>query len=362
MIKITKYSIAKIIPIVLIFVVFYLCYFILEKKSFTAPIAKYDENFDELLFDFVSQLRARWELGDVEGRIGEGRFSCTNISHKMTLKHFPFFQCNSAYMTCFLSGGLLDVSIPSAFTRVGAKWLPNQTWHDQNGNVIYRFTTNLSSKVLSVKLENYCHQTYLPQKIYSTGLRQDLEYAWDNYNQDIFIDKYYVNRYQVRKWIKKNKQDMILEGDHLPALNLTLSQMKEFCHNHGKALLQSHIFDASSFFPSVFKNGYIFKSKYPWGSSKKDPAKIQNLSWNGVEYVLGGEMEVFDNLFTEKRNLKVSSQYLKSDNFWHRNGLRAFWQGESLLQDQFDFLEIYSGKRYEVQNKNGVAFRCMLIK
>ena len=362
MLNLSKYSIAKIIPVVVFLFGFPLGFYLLDKEGFFEKKKMPTKLFHEKLTEFVSLISLRWEQGDKENIIQSGQYQCTDIP--AVLPKFPssFFQCNSAYMKCFLEGGLSGANLTPLRDLLNIKYLAHKTYVDSKDSLIIKFLLKDTDKEISIKLDNYCHQTYLPRRVYSSGLGQGLNKIWDNYSQDIFVDKFNVNNYEVEKWRSNYKKDKIEKDSFLPALKLNLDQMKKFCLDRGKQLLQAHIFDASSFFPSSLENGYIFKSKYPWGNEKKETGFEKSVSWNGVFFPLGGEMEVFKNIFTPHENLKVSNSNLKKNNPWNQIALRAHWDGEGRELKNFEFTQSHSVEVLPVERIKGVAFRCMSKK
>lgn len=223
---------------------------------------------------------------------------------------------------------------------------------------------------IKLLLKNKCHRVDLAEKIFSGGPRDFVNQIWDSYGQNISIDRFYVNTYQVARW--KNPQiKLSYEESIKPATGLSIKERFDFCLDQGGHLLKSHVMDATSFYPQEGQVGLIKKSFYPWSKVsrlKKDCESFNykgcppissmdrvGVSWNGVFHVLGSLPEVFQNPFLPKANLKVSHQELPAENPWHQLGLRATWEGRA----DFDFREKYLGKLDKTEEIKGVAFRCM---
>lgn len=229
---------------------------------------------------------------------------------------------------------------------------------------------DLKFKNIAIRLKNNCHRIKLKENIYSAGPRDYNQEIWSNEGQDIKIDRFYVSTYEVARW-KNPKLKLSYQESIRPALSLTLSERKRFCIDRGGHLLQSHVFDAASFFPQSGNIGLLKKSFYPWSKAtrlqedcnsfvykgcKFDSAYARvGVSWSGVFHTLGSEVEVFDNPMKPAANLKLSSRHLDLKNLWHQIGLRASW-----TQDfNYDLREQYLGQLESDLDIKGVAFRCM---
>jgi hypothetical protein len=352
-----------------------------EQFTKTPKVSLYEE-----LPDFLSQLNRRWRYGDIEGHWGSDRFQCSDIPILPDNIHLDFLRCNPAYLKCVFSGQIksIDSNIKTKSFKFNADL--NSFLIVERGDLKIDFIEKNTKKAFSVKLENYCHNSFLPQKVYSAGLDNYSEDLWDNYNRQLFVDKNYVTNWDIEKW-KTGKFEVSTKYLVKPSLDLSLQKRKEYCHSVGKTLLQSHIFDAVSFYPSKIENDFLFKSKYPWSKSNRfDVEKIEkenckklyssecrktlsiksysNLSvgWSGIYNILSQEMESFENIFHKKANLKVSNASLKRNSDWHANGLRANWNGLYLSKNSFEFLEQGLGRAIIVDKIGGVAFRCLDIK
>ncbi|MEE2671343.1 MAG: hypothetical protein VYA54_06520 [Bdellovibrionota bacterium] len=229
---------------------------------------------------------------------------------------------------------------------------------------------DLNFKDTFLRLKNNCHRIELKENIYSAGPRDYNQEVWSNEGQDIKIDRFYVSTYEVARW-KNPDLKLTYKESIKPALTLTLKERKRFCIDRGGHLLQSHVFDAASFFPQLGNIGLLKKSFYPWSKAKRlqddcnsfvhkdcelDSAYARvGVSWSGVFHTLGSEVEVFDNPMKPAANLKISSKYLDSKNPWHQIGLRASWTRDF----DYDLTEQYLGRLESDLDIRGVAFRCM---
>ena len=74
----------------------------------------------------------------------------------------------------------------------------------------------------------------------------------DNFNQDIFIDKFRVTFRDIVEWKASLRLAYKIPDTFSPpdsAFGLTLEEMKNYCSFKGKQLLQAHIWDAATYIP-----------------------------------------------------------------------------------------------------------------
>lgn len=367
--KTTYFIIAKFIPIVLLFVVFPLLWKILDRKDFNLDSnVKINLNEIEII---AKEILEKWETIPSTQELETLAQNCHDLPSNY--KEFPneFWMCNPTLLKCFLNQPnkrfqLKKMEIPEHFS----------------GKIVLKLNDQKET-LFSLLLGQTCNQVKLPQKIYSFGIKQGEEQLWDNFGQNILIDKYYVNQYQYEMWKKHNYK--INDKSFHPILNLTLKEMNDYCLSLGRELLISRVLDAASFYPTNYEHsGYLFKSVYYWMKGRKglkenvDQTQCSRIyteecldkfpqgefqysdaSWVGLANPLGSEMEVVNNLINPKGNLVVSSKYLKVDSFWHKIGLRAHWSGENYDEKEFDFVEASLNRYVRVTPPKGVAFRCM---
>ena len=125
---------------------------------------------------------------------------------------------------------------------------------EQSG-YLFTIEDKISHKQLNLLLEDQCHEVFLPNRIYAygeeiIGARDDGEdYRFDNFNQNIYIDRKLVTNAEVNDWIDFGNANVTenlkkREGDELlmPATHLTYSQMENFCSSRGKQIMQAHYF------------------------------------------------------------------------------------------------------------------------
>lgn len=252
----------------------------------------------------------------------------------------------------------------------------------------YLFTIEevATQRKLNLLLSDQCHEVFLQNRAYAYGEDAGEEdYRFDNFNQNIYVDRHLVTNDQINEWIEFGSRDLTRglvkkEGDlrFFPATELTTEQMANFCSFSGKQLLMAHIFDAATFLPMDLnelvpkKNN---RSPYYWTKKKSDFKKDCNLfyaneclskksfqlnstypSWAGVLDSMGGVMEAYRNPIDPESNLKASSYYFNFSSPWHKLGFRARWDGEGFDIRHFDFKGIDPSI---IASKLQVGFRCM---
>lgn len=353
---------------------------------------KTDDSYLVKISTLQEQLKDIWLLGEESFA---GKVKCVALEGEKRAFDSNFLKCNPVYLNCVLSKGNLFKDLPfKTLINENKEYI---SYNYKNTPLVsFRVTTN--QKVFSIELKDKCNEVKLPKNIYAAGMQGINNYVWDNYLQNLSLDKHYVSNLDVNIWIKNHKnqesvKSFLIKDKSLlaaPSMHLPLYYRKLYCQEHGKTLLRSRVFDAAVFYPVKVRNGYVYRAPYPWSKSKKTflsstnpefeltEAHCQNAmikgckegqfftesspSWIGIFSSLGDQMESFDNLFLSKANLKVSSKNLERESFWHQNGVRAHWDGINLSKRDFDFNEQYSKKTNEsVINNYEVAFRCMRL-
>lgn len=236
--------------------------------------------------------------------------------------------------------------------------------------------TELPGLTQKMILSDTCRDSYLPERIYGAGKREDKGegFLWDNFGRDLFIDRFYVTQQMVNEWkILTRRPGEIVTDRSLwprPAL-LSLNEQREYCAYFGKKLLTAELFDAAAMTPTDFKDPRpvkVVRAQTPWqrdlsktflGVARINPdyqltpldcqlAQVKgcpewyftmdSASWMGMNYSLGFFAESLQNSLSPKENLKRSSRELPPDSRWHELGARSFWDGK--------------------QTESPVAFRC----
>ena len=247
-----------------------------------------------------------------------------------------------------------------------------------------------------------CKGIELPQRVYGLGeFNPKNDFKWDNKNRRILFDRRLVTRHDILNWPgpldDKRREELRTryterELLHYPAHGLSLEEMKSFCRFHGKKLMEAHVWDAAAFMPSEIDNPEaisVVRTPYFWMKGKtgsflenreenrpltsEDCTKAyvqecheitplnENIyglpSWNGMFQILGGSMEILDNIFRPRRNLIISSRELSRNSPWHRIGRRGYWDGKGWDVNNMSFGRWKREDGIEAPLK--IAFRCM---
>lgn len=232
----------------------------------------------------------------------------------------------------------------------------------------------------AMALTDTCRDTYLPEGIYPYGKpkkKNDEGFIWDNFDRNIFLDKFYVTVQRVNEWRVLTGDFTKIEQDKknwpYPAY-LNAEEQTKYCAFYGKRVLEAKLFDAASMTPADLKNPTptkVFRPQTPWqrdlsksflGMSRINPdyqltpldcqlAQVEGCSkklfstdsatWMGFHHTLGFEPEALRNEIEPNLNLKMSSRHLPPQSEWHELGKLSHWKG--LVEDK---------------EKKGVAFRC----
>lgn len=311
----------------------------------------------------IQKLMDVWEQGNLD-RVSEKKNpECHALLKMKQLVSSEFFQCNPEYLNCFLADysfyGYRPYKFQNKFYEL-----------DRLGNVILTFEKG--DDYFRLRLFDTCSDVYLPTKKYSAGTKRENKYIWDNFDQNIFIDKYYVSNQDVLHWKKRTKREIKEEESKqlpfAPYLSLDRELMHQYCYEHGKKVVESRYFDAASYIPNKEDDPKVVKKfPYHWtkkrfveefdcfnvyskGCESKRPFKYfegMSTSWIGMHYVLGGFMEFLPNKFDAEKNLKVSSFYLDNKSHWHEIGVRGEFGKNNSTRTAKDIK---------------VAFRCMVLK
>jgi hypothetical protein len=301
-----------------------------------------------------------------------------------------YYQCNPHFWQCFWQGGViqnpsLEIDIFGQTFHVVAR---AQFDSDPIYSSFPRFYEFFKRKEPGLKL-NYgylvdldikeipglsqpmiladtCRDTYLPQRIFGHGQVKDkMEdgFIWDNFDRDIFIDRFYVSNRQMNEWrrVTGDKAKMITDRKLWPQpAMLNLKEQNAYCAFYGKRLLEAKLFDAASMSPSDLKDPKpekILRPDTPWqrdlsktflGMAKINPdyqltpldcqlAQVQGCeeryfstdssTWMGFNFSLGFYPESLQNFIDPSHNLKISSRFLPPASPSHQLGVYSKWKG-----------------------------------
>lgn len=261
-----------------------------------------------------------------------------------------------------------------------------------NPGYLFTIEDEKSHKQLNLFLADQCHEVYLEQRAYAYGeeitgkaASETDDYRFDNFGQNIYIDRHLVSNAEVNEWIDFGNPDFtkglvkkIGDDLFLPSTDLLFSQMENFCSFKGKQVLLAHYADAASFMPmdlSIVLPVKNNRSPYYWTKKRsefksdcnliyaeecltKKPYQLNSTgpTWAGLMDPMGGVFEVFRNPIDPESNLKASSFYFNFKSPWHKIGFRAGWDGEGFDLRHFDFRGFNPEATVE---KYKIGFRCM---
>jgi len=382
MIKKDKFIISKISIFCVGLVFATVVYFFTQQQDYNDSLQSDFKALASAKKDLQDRLQKRWALGDLEEQIRSGQLSCPKLEIGVNSYHPSFLECNPLYLECFLKSAKEKVkflTVKSSSQSFYFKW-SGLIEYDRRQNPILSFNTQ-ENKPFKIKLQNTCRDTFLPKRKYSAGPRS-IELLWDNFDQNIFIDKFYVTNLDVFLWNKEKTGNL-----YEPSTNLTTVDRIRYCQSIGKQLMESRYINAGSYYiDTESKNpNYIFKFPYPWtkkrkidlsmGIKERDCGSIyardcENIrvykfheptstTWMGMHKALGSYPEGVINKFIPKANLKISSFYLPFEHPLQIVGQRIEQREENIIWE-----DPYTNKKVNGIEFNDikVGFRCVLNK
>jgi hypothetical protein len=294
-----------------------------------------------------------------------------------------YYQCNPHFWQCFWQGGTterpaLEIDLFGQTFHVVAKASFDSRYYglfrrlEPGLQLQYGYQVELEVREIPglsqpMILADSCRDTYLPQRIYGYSKvadKKDEGFIWDNFDRNIFLDKFYVSNRQVNEWrILTGEKDKI-EVDRNkwphPAL-LNLKDQIAYCSFYGKRLLEAKLFDAATMTPSELKNPLPDRVYRPSTSWQRDITKSylgmarinadyqltpldcqlaqvqgcqeryfsnDSATWMGFHFGLGFYPESFHNFIEPDKNLKMSSKFLAPASTWHELGVLSKWDGK----------------------------------
>ena len=398
-------------------------YFLFHKYSNEKEAKKWIEKSNDLknLIRMSEVLEKTWLEGQTDQLSNDDFVDCKKELLANENVDPSYLRCNPDFMECFLK----KVKGKVQYKRRGKSFKTGSVVPFKKGNkkffgqVITRWSHkgkyvpnySFSLKLISGKtslvflMQNSCNEVFLPQRNYTYGeYSKSRETFWDNFNQNIFIDKFQVTFRDISEWKNVLRLPFKIPSNFIPsdsAFGLTIKEMKDYCSFRGKQLLQTHIWDAATYIPQDISNNrkrIIRKGPYPWTKKRvsflwkaknnpnfkferkhckkvftKDclsliPFKrhsIESSSWSGVFQVLGGYPEAMKNSFNYGQNLKLSSFYFSADSPWHELGKRSQWNGVSFdtnrlgLKEKLKFEKKLKALEKLPSSEIRITFRCM---
>lgn len=364
----------------------------MRPRPYTPVRAKRPETPQKLFTQVIAAARPAilklWEEGD--RYFPKDGVRCEEeIQHEKNVGR-SYYQCNPHFWQCFWQGGVKDhpeieidlfgqtfhvVARPvfrplteySQAPRYYEMFKRKSPGLDvQSGYMVELEVKEIPGLAQPLILSDSCRDTYLPQRIYGYGKVKDARengFVWDNFDRNLFLDKFYVTNRQVNEWRILNGQTSKIEKDRKkwpkPAL-LSLNEQISYCSFYGKRVLEAKLFDAATMSPSDVKNSMpdkVYRPDTPWqrdlsktflGMARINPdyqltpldcqlAEVRgcrelyfstdSATWMGFHYALGFYPESLRNFIEPKKNLKLSSKFYDPASPWHELGLLFEWNG-----------------------------------
>jgi hypothetical protein len=345
--------------------------------------------FAQVILAVQPQIQKLWEEGD--RFIKKGGPKCDDeILFESSIGR-SYYQCQPHFWQCYWSGGVkketalkIDLFGQTFHVRAKPSFQPIPAYSSdpryyeilkgpyQGLNFHYGVLVELTldevpDMTWPVILTDTCRDVYLPERIYGYGKldpkRPDQDFVWDNFDRQIFIDKFYVTNQQANEWrILTGTLNKIIADRKKwahPAL-LSSQEQKSYCSFWGKRVLEAKLFDAATMTPSDIKETTperVARPQTPWqrdigksflGMSRINPdyqltpldcqlAQVKGCSekyfstdsvtWMGMNYALGFYPEALANDLEPSKNLKLSSKFQTPESNVHELGIRGHWEG-----------------------------------
>jgi hypothetical protein len=378
-----------------IILIFYILFYYYKNDNSEIDQIIRKQKAHKKFLEFSESIRDIWFQGRIRRRLESKIKSCMRNGPQ------DFLRCNPDYLNCVLAAGVKNFDpgikvIPftqDRFLKVVARSLNQGIGIPRYGVVIKVLVDKFK---FQFALEDFCGESYLPQRVYAHGPFKagEEDWRWDNFNRIIIVDKHLVTNREYLEWKNLLGHPVLKKKMNLssPVVHLLPDEMMKFCSFRGKQLMNSLVFDAATFFPGDLNKKRpmrVFRSPYPWSRVKSDAFLYQARyyedfifknqyckkaytfecqssfsyssfqfkanSWRGLSNILGGKMEYMKNPVYPKENLKSSSKYFLATSKVHELGKRDFWNGMGHFSEHFSF-EINP----EIIPKSfEVGFRCM---
>ncbi len=341
--------------------------------------------FTQVIEAAKPKIQKLWEQGD--RFFPKGGVKCEQeILHDNSIGR-SYYQCNPHFWQCYWQGGVvespgIEIDLFGQTFQVMARpsfdpiqvLSPNprfmEAFHRNSPGLDLFYGYKIEISVSGIQglsqpmiLTDTCRDTFLPQRVYGYS-KDDEGLMWDNFDRNIFIDKFYVTNRQVNEWrLLKNETSKIVTDRKKwahPAL-LTKNDQTDYCAYFGKRVLEAKLMDAASMSPPDMKDPLplkISRPDTPWqrdlsksflGMSRINPdyqltpldcqlAQVQgchlkyfstdSATWMGFHYSLGFYPESVVNNIDPKLNAKMSSRFHAPASHWHQLGNYSSWDGE----------------------------------
>ena len=351
--------------------------------------ASTEKLFAQVILAAQPQVLKLWEDGD--RLLKKNGVSCNSeILFDQNVGR-SYYQCQPHLWQCYWSGGLkkdtalkidlfgqtFHVRAKPSFSPVPAYSAeprfyeilkgPKQGLNFHYGVLVELTLDEVPDMTWPLILTDTCRDVYLPQRIYGYGKtdpkKNDQGFLWDNFDRQIFIDKFYISNQQQNEWrVLTGKVNNIItdrtKWAH-PAI-LSSKEQKSYCSFWGKRVLEAKLFDAATMTPPDLSNSLperIPRPQTPWqrdlgksflGMSRINPdyqltpldcqlAQVQgctdkyfttdSVTWMGMNFALGFYPEALINHIEPSKSLKLSSKFSPAESKFHELGIRAHWKG-----------------------------------
>ncbi len=335
----------------------------------------------EVVLSAIPQIQERWSEGDIEGHWNTDKWKCRTLPQSENISP-GFLKCQPAYLDCFARGEagvepyfkitqenkIINVQFKLLSNGSFGKWISKAEMREENfpvsGLLVHLEVEGQG--IWPVILEDTCRDQFLPQRFYSYGARAEkgenhLEMMWDNFGRFIFVDKYLVSRMDWSLW----KNTSMPQDPALPVTGIEISEQEAYCSSRDARRLDAIIWDAATMTPPDLKRDrpqFIAKPWLPWSRDRRDtffetalndpewrptmsdckkayvkectsfsyrPYDMDNISWMGVNHVLGGTPEMMRNSVEPALIYKSSSKFESARSPAHQLGIRTEKTNES---------------------------------
>lgn len=354
---------------------------------------------NEEIVEVVNTLKFEWENANLDK---------DGICKKISYVDDQYYQCFPEYLQCLLDKKLINLHSKKRLIPVSLNG--SYTYHQMPTYRYYDFSISVEgySDKLSLSFVDSCQETYVPRRFYPfMANKREVTISWDNFNRDIFVDKYLVQNWEIINWNKLDKSkasnssyEKVKERNkYTYAYGLTVEEMEAYCKFQGKTILSAQVYDAVTIHPEDLtdnKTKYLRAPLYPWERkntktlineiqrkkeffsdeiSKEQKEQLcnrdysyecldlnyiqkngQNVSWTGVYDIFGGPFEYLRNIIHPSENLKLASHYFSWHSKAHQTGMRGYWDGEGLGINNIAFDPLVAK---DLNNDYKIAFRCM---
>ncbi|MDA9793046.1 hypothetical protein N9B72_00535 [Bacteriovoracaceae bacterium] len=331
----------------------------------------------------IKEIQKRWKFGDYDQSLIKDNY-CPNLFGTAKNVDSNYLICNEDYLNCFIENKLKKTinftSYKNLFGESNFYKIYSQAYTgtklSESSGVIIELTSGQDK--LKVLFKRNCSEIKLPKRIYITT-ENNKEMLWDNYNLNLYIDKYPISVREVNRWIgvdheaprKKAIEDTL--SWFRPSINLSLRERQAFCAFRGARLLETHVKDAATILPADLANPLNkFLKVYPYYWTKNTRSvfayKARNtkyldelmslrncrkifskectkfpfnfyttdtVSWSGMYMLLGGNPEVMRNTLDRFKNLKLSSVNYEIDSSVHELTKRGIWNESEVVNAAF---------------------------